>query len=485
MKHLKAIQILSSLTVPELEKFSTFIASPYFNRSKDLLQVFNVLKPYYPEFNNLKLTSEKIYKKLYPGKKFNDGTVRNLLSDLGSLAEKFLRYISYENSFEYDFALLTELQNRGIEKLYNKHYEKVYKANDLKEHTLYKKCLNSFLLESEKLNDTSISGTEEMLKLMNSSSEALMIFLLKEFFLKQTSFRSLERSYNLLMENNIVFTFFRSSDVKKLIEAFKENNNPYFGEIELYYYLFLAEENADDDISGNFERAYNLFCAVKNDIPPKMQKYFFIWLQNIIKLNLKPDDINMHRRLFELVKEGVSKKWYTETNGIIHPVEFSNYILTALNVQESQWAFNFLEENKNKLSEAIKEDFYNFYNARILFELGQFIESLEILSRVKKDNLLFKTDIKLLKLMNYYELNYIESAFSQSEAFRQYLLRTDIISDNRLELNSNFLKFYRILLNKKSGKNIDIEECKKGITDCKAIRNKLWLESKADELMKC
>lgn len=484
MLQIKVFQILAALNKEEFTSFGKFVNSPYFNRSSDLIRLFDIVKKFYPEFPEEKISSEKIYKKIYPGKKYNEGTMRNLFSDLGSLSEKFLGFIKYENSFEYGFAVVTELQERGLKKFYYKNYEKLYEENSINEHTFYKKCLHEFLLESERLNDRAIVGKKEILDLMNSSSEALLIFLLKEFFLKQTSFRSLERSYNLNNENNIVYAFFRNTDTKKLIQSFKENKNPNADEIELYYFLFLAEENSDDNIAVNFENAYKIFRDLKSRMTKPVLKHCFIWLQNIIKLNLKPDDLQMQRKLFELIKEGLRERWQSEINGKIHHVEFSNFIIAAINVQETEWADDFLESKKDELDENIKDDFYYFYKARILFEFGRYSESLELLSKIRKENLQFKTDIKILRLLNFYELNYIETAFSQTEAFRQYLIRTDIISDNRHELISNFLKFYVMLLKIKSGDEKDVSNCVYEIKNCAKVRNKNWLLKKAEELEK-
>ena len=116
MIQIKALKIIAALNKEEFDSFGKFIISPYFNRSNDLIKLFNSIKKYYPEFTHAKLQFESLYKKLYPGKSFNEGTIRNLFSDLGNLAEKYLAYVNYENTFEYRYKIINKTNNRYLDK---------------------------------------------------------------------------------------------------------------------------------------------------------------------------------------------------------------------------------------------------------------------------------------------------------------------------------------------------------------------------------
>ena len=125
MNQIKALRILSALTEQEYSEFNKFINSPFFNRSKELVKFFTKVKNYYPAFDNGSLQPEKIYKKLYPQKVFNEGTIKNLFTDLGNIAERFLAYVNYEQTFRYGYSIIEETNRRKLDKDFLKNNKKV------------------------------------------------------------------------------------------------------------------------------------------------------------------------------------------------------------------------------------------------------------------------------------------------------------------------------------------------------------------------
>ncbi len=483
MSQPKAFQILASLNDDELSRFDKFIASPFFNTSNELISLFKTVRKYYPEFDNPALEPEKIYKKLYPKRQYKEGTIRNLLSELSALSEKFLAFVNYETSFEYGSKLLGEINNRGLNKFFNKNYQKFCKDNEESTEVFAQKLINEFFLQHAYSISIKNDYNEETLRAIYSRAETLLCFLLVEFLMDEIGAKSLERSYRMVIDNNIVQKFLESSDISGLISVLKRNKNPHAERMEFYYLLNLAASNKDGKTNENFEKCYDMFKKIQKKTSFIEQRRLYVLLLNVIKLNITTDNLYLSKRLFELTKEMVEKGLTSDARGEIHNVEFSNAILTAINVKETEWAAWFLESKRDKLDPEIRADFYYFYKARIIFEEKKYIESNELLSKISKDSILFKMDAKVLKMMNYYELNYTESAFSQAETFRQFLSYSDKISDNRKELNVNFLKFFLKLLRIKSeDSKDDITLLKKEISECGMLRNKSWLIDKADEL---
>ena len=99
MKETKLIDLLKRLNKEEFKDFEKFASSPYFSRGRDLSPLFKSLKPFYPDFENEKLTDEFIFKKLYPDKKFGDersvSLLRTLTSELFNLGKEFLAYSEF------------------------------------------------------------------------------------------------------------------------------------------------------------------------------------------------------------------------------------------------------------------------------------------------------------------------------------------------------------------------------------------------------
>src|SRR5437773_7442006 len=89
------VQILKSLTVEEMREFDKFVHSPFHNNRSEVTRFFDEIKKYYPDFENKDFSKEKVYSKLYPGKKYRDDVVRRLTSNLFKAGEDYCSYKMY------------------------------------------------------------------------------------------------------------------------------------------------------------------------------------------------------------------------------------------------------------------------------------------------------------------------------------------------------------------------------------------------------
>ncbi|MBS1492550.1 MAG: hypothetical protein JST55_03510 [Bacteroidetes bacterium] len=482
MNQIKAFRILSTLSKEEFAEFDRFINSPFFNRSKDLTKLFYAVNKYYPIFESPKLTNENIYKKLYPGKTFNEGTIRNLFTDLGNLAERFLGFINHEGSFDFGLKLLSETNARYLDKEFNKNYNNLYDENELIEDSFYKKNLNKYHLvtELDLFNDRRKIKPKNYSR--NNLNEPLFAFFFAEFIFEHSSYIARVSSNEQSGKYDIVKLFFDCVDVAKLISGLKKNNSPHYKDIELYYSFFLTTQNKDGNFFFNFERSYKLFKERIDKMTKQAQYRMYIWLRNLINTHAKIDDKELLQVLFQTGKEMVAKEIALDETGKMSAFVFVNLIHGAILVKELDWASDFLENKINLIAEDAKSDFYNYYKAKILSRQKKYIESNEALLKIDKEDILFKIDSKVLRMINYFELGFTEAGFSQAETLKQYNIRNETANGIYREKCTNFLKYYLILLKKKSGAEDDISHFKKELLDCAIIRNKDWLLEKFEEL---
>src|SRR5689334_8259284 len=91
------IEIYETFTREDIKAFKRFITSPYFNRSKKVVKLFDQVIKYHPNFESSSLTKEKLHAKVSPEIPYNDITMRRLLFDLQNLTEKYLQQISFDS----------------------------------------------------------------------------------------------------------------------------------------------------------------------------------------------------------------------------------------------------------------------------------------------------------------------------------------------------------------------------------------------------
>ena len=91
MKTSKLFTILKTFSDEEMKRFEKFISSPFHNNGRNFKPIYSYLKKLHPDFPQKKLTDEAIFRKLYPGKKYDLKTssknIKVILSRFTKLTE--------------------------------------------------------------------------------------------------------------------------------------------------------------------------------------------------------------------------------------------------------------------------------------------------------------------------------------------------------------------------------------------------------------
>ena len=108
-----SIELLKTLNQEELKKLKDYISSPYFNKSETLVKLYEIILKQAPDFNSRQLQKEKLYNKLYPGKKYNEQTIRSRMVELTALIKGYLTLTGIEkDEFILKKTLIKEYRSR-------------------------------------------------------------------------------------------------------------------------------------------------------------------------------------------------------------------------------------------------------------------------------------------------------------------------------------------------------------------------------------
>src|SRR5260221_11097937 len=120
------IEAMKTLSPKEMKEFGEFVSSPFFNKNKNVIRLFEIIKKYYPELDSEKISKENVYGKLCPGEAYKDSSIRLLMFYLYEQVEKFLAYVKYTKSeVDYKINLLNEFNDRNLLKDFDKMYDEV------------------------------------------------------------------------------------------------------------------------------------------------------------------------------------------------------------------------------------------------------------------------------------------------------------------------------------------------------------------------
>src|SRR5260221_6096081 len=151
MNNSSLVNILKSLNPKEIKNFGEYVKSPFFNKNKATVKLYDYLLRYHPDFEEKDIQKEKAFKKIFQGAEYNDGFMRSVMFSLATLAEDFLAYINYkEEKFASKRHLVYEMNNRNMDKMLGQEFKAIF--NDINSQQ-YKDALyyyNKSFFESER-----------------------------------------------------------------------------------------------------------------------------------------------------------------------------------------------------------------------------------------------------------------------------------------------------------------------------------------------
>lgn len=492
----KLIDIFKTFDKEELKKFKRFISSDYFNTNESIVKLFKLIAAFYPDFSpdEKKLTPEALFKGVYGARKYDEKTLRYLISSLYSVTEKFLGLTVYENDeMELKKAVIDSLMERG---LFN-HAEK-----------------NLIAAETELDNSTVLKGSYIFNKadyghlwhqLYFLSNKQIPIldkrieqgeFLLYSNLVEMTHLyqiiHTVSYNYNLLIEPNLVYEYFNVLEQKKLIaflekheglDHLKEGQKKLYKTLKIYLcFMITMNEPGDERYYEMLEELVEKYCDMFDRNEQQNLHVMLTTVCNEKRKNL--DDKKYQRKYFDVIKRGVARDLYTSyTSQYMDITNFVMIFRNALQLGEADWAAEFLRTYGERISPEYSEDMINYAFAELFFSKNDFEHSLSRLSKVKAKVFRLKIPVRVLMLRLYFELGYIEEAFSLIDAFTRFLTTNKNIRTEEKNSQLKFLGYYKEVLNAKANWNETVDTgLLKKLESESLLQYKTWLLDKLKEL---
>lgn len=472
------IEILSKLSSKELKEFGEYVRSPFFNKNESVIKLFDYLRKQYPDFAEDKVQKNFIYNKIFPSIEYNDGFIRTLMFELTALAENYLSYTDYKHSYFIDKQfLLYELNNRQLDRLFEKNMKIVSKKlNELEiKDTDY--FYNKYTIDYENffyLGRTKLDKTEKIVK----KSDVEDMFNNLTYFYLMNTMKLYMYSLNVMELYNFRFNTGMMEDAIKALKAGQYVDIPMVSISYHVLMLFLKEND-----TSYFYKTKELVQKFENKLDEGQLHNTYTNLHNYCRRMIRKGRTEFLGEVFDLYNIEIKKKLYPLHNEMSFRF-YTNVVETALRLKKYQWAKEFIEKYKNELPPANMENSYNYTLALYEFETKNFVKSLEILSKVKYNDVFHKIKYRCLLLMLYYELDYGDMLFSHMDAFNHFLINDTLISYNRKKYYYSFLKHVKYLYNSKKRKNpASLLNIKQKIMEEKGGFSREWLMEKVNEIM--
>ncbi len=477
--------LLKSLSDREAVRLSEFLNSPYNNKNKRIISLFNVLRSNSPSFDITGLSIEKIYVKVFSDiktAKYDDVAMRSVISDLTMAVLQFLsieRFIS--EPFSIHENILKELSGRRLNALFSKQLKRV--RNEIKadvfrgEDDFYR----HFILEDiefsyEQFNDMlSISKSDHV----GTSAVYLYLFCIVRAA-KSLNFYSLQNQHNIAATHDpFVEIIAGRKDNAAILSSFKAM--PICNKIaEVYLSMFDAlYEPLSDSAYIEFKKAVTL----NEKLFSSLELYgLYATLTNCCVRRIDIGLDKYRQECLAVYKIMLSKQLFEAYPGSFTVASYTAIVNTALSSGDVSFADQFIDKYGKHLNPEEAEGIPEFCKAQVHFAQQQFRECLQYLSLSSSRFANIKFHLKYLQLKCYYELDELDALMFVTDSFEHFLRKNKYVRGDFKTQYLNFVRVLKLLSKFKTNhKSSDLLKAEDIILEGKTAGSK-WLKEKLELL---
>lgn len=478
------INILSSFSPEEIKEFGYFVSSPFFNRNHALINLFGYLRKQYPSFKEAKLDRRKVYKAVFKKTVYNDAFMRVLISNLTKLAEEYLTQVYFRKQVpSKKISLLYELNLRKLVKSFKHQRNEIEKMfGTMSENDMWFYHYKALLEDNLLFFNSWFAGSRKKSRSSAEKSQKAIVDNFTKFYLI-ASMSMYRRILHIKSFGKVDVDLKFTHEVINILETFKKE----FSDTEIInlimseILLFTKGEN----------KYFDTLKKIYTDSSSKLSHVDYFNLMNILN---KYSVIQIYNGKFHYRKERFMI--YKTANGkgiIVHPylkkiekVMFISIIESAIQVNNLEWAKDFINKNKHLLADDDKESVTNICMAMVEFEKGEFTKSRELIEQIKTKHTEISIRIKITFLKIYYELQMYIEAEMMMDTFRHLLPKAEkTFSLIVFESYKNFLKYYASLIKAHEKSQPDkAKEVLKQLRKEFCISDRSWLIEKTRAILK-
>jgi len=478
MKNSQLIKLLKTFTLKEIEKFSEYLSSPYFNKNKNISKLYNAIRKAYPDFEQEKLTKENLFGRVSPGRKYDDNKFRLLLHYLYENAKDFITYDRFgkeQNKYRFQEILINELIERELLDESLKILDKTIREFDKtaikdSEYFLYK-----YVFENEKLYCIQRIKQEKYEKYMTKPSiETPLKNLINYFYNKVLTYYFVALNMKALFKLDIDTVLFEKIFSYFDYELF--NDSPL---IQMHYNIIMIFKTNDEKY---YNKLKELVQKYEKSLMPMRLNDVYVNMENFCLRKIRAGETRFRHELHEILKMDLEKKIYKYESDMPQKL-YKNIFHNAVDLKKFEWADNFIRTYKKELRSDHREATFCYCKAYLEAELNNFRGSLNYLAKLNTDELYLKIDVKLLQARLYYELDWYDNLNSAIDSMRHTFKENKFIADNRRAQYSAFIRFLSALNNARLKKDeYKIKELKESVQKAEDLQWKDWFIKKVEGL---
>ncbi|MFT6000185.1 MAG: hypothetical protein ACI81P_002646, partial [Neolewinella sp.] len=440
MQEAKVVRQITAMDGRERERLRHFVRSPYFNRHKatSLLLDF-VLK----ELGKTRPKLEEARAQEAVKVSGTGQSLADLQSSLMKLVNQFLAVEQLgEESFRQEVLTLKRtkelhrfslLENRG-KRLEAKVAKHKYRDGDTHLAAYEWKSINGYLRGA-----TNRSDTREMEAMLNH---------LDRFYMVEKLRHACQLTANMLMMNTH-YEFLLLEPVLEYLEGKQGEALLYGGKepsIDCYYHILMSLRKPDKE--QHYERMLYYLNDGFERLPLDHQKDVYSFASNYCIQRIRSGHAAYRSQLMDLYRRGIDIGIIYD-KGEISEYDYKNIVTLGSANKEFEWTERFIEENRERLPAAKRDNAYALNKASFLYALDRLDEAARLLVRVTDSDIVYHLARVVLEVRIAYDQQDQEYALNLLETFRLYVRRSRKMSTKDKRSYINYTRFTKQLVNLK------------------------------------
>lgn len=473
MKNSKLVNSISNFNKYEKNRFKKFLQSPYFNKSRDLIILFDEISKLLDKNKYEALDKPYLWKKMNGKQAYDDVRFRKYCSDLLKLVESFLAQEAFEKEPLSKVTYLMEgLTEKKFEKLQN---SVINSAGKISEKSNIRSA--DFYFHQYKIEDSIYALNEYETRRSDRTNIEAISNNLDRFYIAE----KLRLICAVTTQQNFVNHEYQLDFIDEIRNYLKGDKYKDVPPIALYSQILLTL--SEQDVEAHYFKLKAYLDKYGLLFPKKEARdVLYMAAQNYCIRKINQGNQKFLNELFILYQDLLEKEIILG-DGELSPWYFRNVVVIALRLGEFEWTEKFINRYKGYLPETFRENAVTFNLAQVYFYQKKYDKVIHQLQNVEYEDVTYNLNSKSMLLATYYETDEIEPLVSLMESFRTYLNRHKEIPQSRKVHYQNLIRYAKRLIKIMPSDRKAIEKLKTEISDNKNyIASYNWLNDKIVEL---
>ncbi len=468
MNSSKLVEFIRTLDKGELRRFGDFLNSPFYNKDKRLLKIFNFLKKYHPLFESKALEKEQVFKKLFPKEQYSLSQQNKLLFNLSKLVEDFFTINQLErNPIQNQLLYLDALKEKRLDKHFFSAAEKLDKAQEKWKKEDCQSYFFRYSLHHLIYTHPSFEKSQSTVENFQIFNEHLDWFYMATKYKYLTSNKSLENQIKTAYEP-LHISYFLGLTEKDL-----EKSPP------LVKVMFALAQAYQKKPTESTFRQLKTILYQHIDALGKESKDAFQLLFNYALLAQFKEKHNTE--LLDLYKFALNKELIIE-DGYMADVNFCNILILACKTNDIDWARQFVREYLQFIPPSSQQNVRIYAEAYLAYSTGEYEQAVQcvVQNDLELTQLNYKINARLIQVKSYYYLDDFDRLMRLFDSFNRLIRRNGLISKDQQHKYLNVINHLKKLYVDRHDKG-KLKQIRAAVSQEENIASKAWLLEEIDK----